>query len=242
MVLPDKIVKKMKNWTIIVEDLTNDITSAIVVEYWHSCCCCLRFDLLSARTLSVEHSGEGGQIDQSTRPCFFSRCPLPIDGALSNSRSSFCHSDLCSFHTLLTLSNSRNSLLNSLQGFVSRSMSKPRVGINGFGRIGRLVLRAAVEKDSVEVVAVNDPFINVDYMVCLVVYAICCCCDVYVNYGCGSGLPLQVRLHSRTLQGRGLARGRQPYCHQGKQHPQDQGLQQVLLLIFFNLAGFLEND
>ncbi|VDM72256.1 unnamed protein product [Strongylus vulgaris] len=44
-------------------------------------------------------------------------------------------------------------------------MSKPKVGINGFGRIGRLVLRAAVEKDTVEVVAVNDPFINIDYMV-----------------------------------------------------------------------------
>ncbi|CAD6187360.1 unnamed protein product [Caenorhabditis auriculariae] len=49
-------------------------------------------------------------------------------------------------------------------------MTKPRVGINGFGRIGRLVLRAAVEKDSVEVVAVNDPFINVDYMVYLFQY------------------------------------------------------------------------
>ncbi|MCP9260206.1 Glyceraldehyde-3-phosphate dehydrogenase [Dirofilaria immitis] len=40
-------------------------------------------------------------------------------------------------------------------------MSKPKIGINGFGRIGRLVLRAAVEKDTVDVVAINDPFINV---------------------------------------------------------------------------------
>jgi glyceraldehyde 3-phosphate dehydrogenase len=39
-----------------------------------------------------------------------------------------------------------------------------KVGINGFGRIGRLVLRAAIEK-GVEVVAVNDPFIDVNYMV-----------------------------------------------------------------------------
>lgn len=39
-------------------------------------------------------------------------------------------------------------------------MSK-KVGINGFGRIGRLVLRAAIEK-GVEVVAVNDPFIDVN--------------------------------------------------------------------------------
>ncbi|KHJ79267.1 glyceraldehyde 3-phosphate dehydrogenase domain protein [Oesophagostomum dentatum] len=49
-------------------------------------------------------------------------------------------------------------------------MVKPKVGINGFGRIGRLVLRAAVEKDTVEVVSVNDPFINIDYMVYLFQY------------------------------------------------------------------------
>jgi len=46
-------------------------------------------------------------------------------------------------------------------------MVKPQVGINGFGRIGRLVLRAAVEKDTVQVVAVNDPFIDLNYMVYL---------------------------------------------------------------------------
>ncbi|GJQ08799.1 hypothetical protein GpartN1_g590.t1 [Galdieria partita] len=40
-----------------------------------------------------------------------------------------------------------------------------KVGINGFGRIGRLVLRAALEKKSVDVVAINDPFIDLDYMV-----------------------------------------------------------------------------
>jgi glyceraldehyde 3-phosphate dehydrogenase len=49
-------------------------------------------------------------------------------------------------------------------------MTKPTVGINGFGRIGRLVLRAAVEKDSVQVVAVNDPFIDLEYMVYLFNY------------------------------------------------------------------------
>ena len=41
-------------------------------------------------------------------------------------------------------------------------MAVPKVGINGLGRIGRLVLRAAVEKGTVEVVAVNDPFIFPD--------------------------------------------------------------------------------
>lgn len=49
-------------------------------------------------------------------------------------------------------------------------MTKAKVGINGFGRIGRLVLRAAIEKDTVEVVAVNDPFIDIDYMVYMFKY------------------------------------------------------------------------
>lgn len=43
------------------------------------------------------------------------------------------------------------------------------VGINknviGFGRIGRLVLRVATTRDDVDVVAVNDPFIDAKYMV-----------------------------------------------------------------------------
>jgi len=33
-----------------------------------------------------------------------------------------------------------------------------KLGINGFGRIGRLALRYALERDDVQVVAVNDPF------------------------------------------------------------------------------------
>lgn len=38
-----------------------------------------------------------------------------------------------------------------------------KVGINGFGRIGRIVLRNAIEHGEVEVVAVNDPFIEPKY-------------------------------------------------------------------------------
>jgi len=38
------------------------------------------------------------------------------------------------------------------------------IGINGFGRIGRLVMRAAANKPNINIVAVNDPFIPVDYM------------------------------------------------------------------------------
>lgn len=43
-------------------------------------------------------------------------------------------------------------------------MAPIKVGINGFGRIGRLVLRAARTKPDVQIVAINDPFIPVDYM------------------------------------------------------------------------------
>eukprot|EP00537_Pseudo-nitzschia_pungens_P007549 CAMPEP_0172358174 /NCGR_PEP_ID=MMETSP1060-20121228/2506_1 /TAXON_ID=37318 /ORGANISM="Pseudo-nitzschia pungens, Strain cf. cingulata" /LENGTH=249 /DNA_ID=CAMNT_0013079261 /DNA_START=125 /DNA_END=870 /DNA_ORIENTATION=+ len=43
-------------------------------------------------------------------------------------------------------------------------MAPITVGINGFGRIGRLVMRAAQKNPNIKVVAVNDPFIPVEYM------------------------------------------------------------------------------
>jgi glyceraldehyde 3-phosphate dehydrogenase len=45
-----------------------------------------------------------------------------------------------------------------------------RVGINGFGRIGRLAFRAALENSQVEVKGINDPFIDLDYMVYMLTY------------------------------------------------------------------------
>ena len=45
-----------------------------------------------------------------------------------------------------------------------------KVGINGFGRIGRLVFRASVNNPEIEVVGINDPFIDVDYMVYMLKY------------------------------------------------------------------------
>ena len=39
-----------------------------------------------------------------------------------------------------------------------------KIGINGFGRIGKLVFQAALEKGEVDIVAINDPFITADYM------------------------------------------------------------------------------
>ena len=39
-----------------------------------------------------------------------------------------------------------------------------KIGINGFGRIGRLVFRASLGRDDIDVVGVNDPFIPLEYM------------------------------------------------------------------------------
>ena len=48
-------------------------------------------------------------------------------------------------------------------------MSKIKIGINGFGRIGRLVFRAAMDKNDVEIVGIND-LISVDYMAYMLRY------------------------------------------------------------------------
>ena len=48
-------------------------------------------------------------------------------------------------------------------------MSKIKIGINGFGRIGRFVFRQAVAKGTVQVVAIND-LIDVDYMAYMLKY------------------------------------------------------------------------
>ncbi|KAJ2502294.1 hypothetical protein GGH96_001229 [Coemansia sp. RSA 1972] len=49
-------------------------------------------------------------------------------------------------------------------------MAPIKIGINGFGRIGRLVLRATLNNPNVQVVAVNDPFMEADYMSYLLRY------------------------------------------------------------------------
>ncbi len=45
-----------------------------------------------------------------------------------------------------------------------------KVGINGFGRIGRLFFRAALKNPAVEIVGINDPFIDAEYMVYMLKY------------------------------------------------------------------------
>ncbi|XP_044539728.1 glyceraldehyde-3-phosphate dehydrogenase-like [Gracilinanus agilis] len=45
-----------------------------------------------------------------------------------------------------------------------------KVGVNGFGRIGRLVTRATFSCKDIEIVAINDPFIDLSYMVYMFQY------------------------------------------------------------------------
>lgn len=48
-------------------------------------------------------------------------------------------------------------------------MEKIKIGINGFGRIGRLIFRLAIEQDDFEVVAIND-LVALDYLAYLMKY------------------------------------------------------------------------
>ena len=43
-------------------------------------------------------------------------------------------------------------------------MEKTKIGVNGFGRIGKLATWAALENPDVEVVGINDPFMDIPYM------------------------------------------------------------------------------
>jgi len=48
-------------------------------------------------------------------------------------------------------------------------MSKINIGINGFGRIGRIVFRATVNRPDVDVVAIND-LLDVEHLAYLLEY------------------------------------------------------------------------
>merc|ERR1712169_150146 len=67
-------------------------------------------------------------------------------------------------HSRLPTFNSTVSSIFSTANMVTQ------VGINGFGRIGRIVYRNAVEHDDVQVVAVNDPFIEPKYAAYMLKY------------------------------------------------------------------------
>ncbi|KAL2928573.1 Glyceraldehyde-3-phosphate dehydrogenase GAPCP2 chloroplastic [Bienertia sinuspersici] len=71
---------------------------------------------------------------------------------------------------LQACSRSKQQLLKFHQQFINRAVVARQRLITwvcniGLGRIGRLVLRVATSRDDLEVVAVNDPFIDAKYMV-----------------------------------------------------------------------------
>ena len=45
-----------------------------------------------------------------------------------------------------------------------------KMGINGFGRIGRLVFRASLNKPNIEITGINDPFMSPDYVAYMLKY------------------------------------------------------------------------
>jgi glyceraldehyde 3-phosphate dehydrogenase len=63
-------------------------------------------------------------------------------------------SGICGFTLLVCFQNSFSSYIHNIAHWRFNSMVK--VGINGFGRIGRTVFRAAMHHPEVEIVAVND--------------------------------------------------------------------------------------
>jgi glyceraldehyde 3-phosphate dehydrogenase len=55
---------------------------------------------------------------------------------------------------------SGGSQFKSIAPTINMSAPRVRLGINGFGRIGRLVFKAAFARPNVDVLAVNDPFLG----------------------------------------------------------------------------------
>jgi len=86
-----------------------------------------------------------------------------------------------------------------------------RLENSGFGRIGRLVARVALQRDDVELVAVNDPFITTEYMVQPFIFLIyrvflCVCvfgsdiCFVVCRHTCLSMIQFMVHGNIMSLR------------------------------------------
>ncbi|CDY29987.1 BnaC01g40210D [Brassica napus] len=87
--------------------------------------------------------------------------PLDLTRTLRHVLLSFKYtSPRISLTHCFNLSLSANLIFDTL----TMSNGKIKIGINGFGRIGRLVARVVLQRDDVELVAVNDPFITTEYM------------------------------------------------------------------------------
>ncbi|MCO5606846.1 hypothetical protein L7F22_061037 [Adiantum nelumboides] len=140
----------------------------------------LRFRAMAASTLARSALSLGSTPQYSTGVSSSSSSPSQLSAPRSSFsknvdltlRSDFCGS-AASFRSNMLRYPSASSkpqtimaVATDIPAKVQKSSTKDTVklGINGFGRIGRLVLRAALGRKDIEVVAVNDPFIDAKYM------------------------------------------------------------------------------
>ncbi|KAJ7317585.1 hypothetical protein JRQ81_003747 [Phrynocephalus forsythii] len=104
----------------------------------------------------------------------------PLDAANRDSGSSFITPEPPPSRPRRKTTQRKISITFSTHG-AARALSRPfrsafvrdkmkKVGVNGFGRIGRLVTRAAIMSGKVQIVAINDPFIDLNYMVYMFKY------------------------------------------------------------------------
>jgi glyceraldehyde 3-phosphate dehydrogenase len=61
-------------------------------------------------------------------------------------------------------STTRSEVARSNTRVTTKGLNMVRIGINGFGRIGRMALRAATAREDINIVSINDPFVDLAYM------------------------------------------------------------------------------
>jgi len=115
-----------------------------------------------------------GHVSAPTSGVFAQRRNVSFDDSFAGSVKSLKASIAPSFTRAVPKSLSVKAVLGSKEGVEVKSESgskeKIRIGINGAGRIGRLVLRAILGMEGVEVVAVNDPFLDTKYLAYMLKY------------------------------------------------------------------------
>ena len=71
-------------------------------------------------------------------------------------------------HTRLLFASNRREARH-----LHRVRTQVKIGLNGFGRLGRLICRAIAEVDGIDIVAINDPYIDAEYMAYMLEHSDC---------------------------------------------------------------------
>jgi hypothetical protein len=115
-------------------------------------------------------------------------CGLPGSPTLSENGCQDWHQRVRCMFCAICSDPARNSGLFCLSCVCSWSDRRASHHAKRFGRIGRIVLRAALKNPDVLVVSINDPFIDLSYMVSPGLFVYCCLC-VCVAAPCVCHLP-----------------------------------------------------